>query len=108
MSPNNNLIEARFSSVSHLKARQPGREKGSAAEGSTRCLPELSWVVGEHPPDCHMAYVKRYHGLAGLFFVVSSGVHRPIIPQCAFHRGVCGNFFAVFPGAGREMARTNN
>ncbi len=54
MSPNNNLIEAQFSSVLHLKARQPGRRKGSAAEGSTRCLPGLAWVVGEHPPDCHI------------------------------------------------------
>ena len=55
------MIEARFSSVSARKARQPRAEKGGAAEGSSGVCRNFAWAIGKHPLDCH-DLVKRYHG----------------------------------------------
>ena len=36
-----------------LKARQPSRGRGEAAEGGRGCLPRRSWCVREYLADCH-------------------------------------------------------
>ena len=47
------LIEARCSSVSPGKARQPPEGKGTTAEGRSGCLPVWSWAVRKDRADCH-------------------------------------------------------